>query len=237
MLGVDEVELASELQLAPFMPLDRAAVLTGDPRQRPWRPQSYNLVEPYEAEVPTRVRISAAGHKSPHMAFAQGWMDGNDQIQRVNSMGSFRLGQRTVNFLIDALPGGPTGAPPVSELRSLSGSTDFVLPVYFGNIAEEEDWEYDDDDEDSTSARDKRKEVLRSETVFSVLLCIIAFEMFASLGTWKRHPILVFASPGRDAETVPGLLGSEARACMPGRLGGVQDGRAAGFGGALPGRV
>ncbi len=141
MLGVDEVELVSELQLAPLMPLVRAAILTGDPRQRPWYPQSYNRAEPYEAEFQRRVRISAAGHTSPHMASAQRWMDGNDRIGRAHSMESFRLGQRTVNFLREALPGAPTGAPPVSELRSLSTTTDFVLPLYFGNLADEQDWQ------------------------------------------------------------------------------------------------
>ena len=106
-------------------------------------------------------------------------------------MESFRLGQRTVNFLREALPGAPTGAPPVSELRSPSTTTDFVLPLYFGNLAEEQEWEYDNDHGDSASERDKREEVLRSETVFSVMLCIIAFEMYANHGTGKRQPILV----------------------------------------------
>ena len=90
-------------------------------------------------------------------------------------METFRLGERSVAFLKEAVPGGPAGAADVSELRSMKapGSADFVLPVYFGNLGQHVDWAYDDEE---------RGEVLRSETVFSTMVTLIAFELFANHG-------------------------------------------------------
>ena len=102
-------------------------------------------------------------------------------------METFRLGERSVAFLKEAVPGGPAGAADVSELRGMkaSGSADFVLPVYFGNLGEYGDWEYDDK---------KRAEVLRPETVFSVMVTIV-FEVFANHGAKKTHRILFCSFP------------------------------------------